>query len=416
MTIAEKILARASGNDSVKPGQYVTANIDKAVSHEAFAAVVQNLDAAGIKKVWDPDRIIVALDHYVPAPSLRAATIHQLVRYGIEKFSLKHYYGENAGVVHQVMMEKGHVAPGELIVGTDSHTCTYGALGAAGCGIGVSEMTWTMATGKLWFRVPETIGCRLEGDLQKSVTAKDMILKIAGDYGAEIAQYKCVEFIGPTARNMSMAGRITMCNMSVEIGAKFAIFPPDEITRAFLRERGVSHDEEWDFDSDVTAENGITLDVTSLEPQVACPHTVDNVVPVTEARGIRIQQAVLGSCTNGQLDDFHLAAEILRGKTVHPKTRLLVVPTSGEVYRSAMADGTLAILSGAGGIILNPGCGPCFGGHLGLLGPGENCLTTTNRNFKGRMGSDQAGVYLASPATVAASAILGEIADPRECR
>ncbi|MEW6262292.1 MAG: 3-isopropylmalate dehydratase large subunit [Thermodesulfobacteriota bacterium] len=414
MTLAEKILARASGRDRVKPGEYVTARIDQAVCHEALAAVALNLEAAGVKGVWDPDRIIVALDHYVPAPTQRAAAIQQLVRQSVQKYGLRHYYAENAGVVHQVMVEKGHVRPGELIVGTDSHTCTYGALGAAACGIGFSEMAWAAATGELWFRVPETIFFHLDGRLDPPLTSKDVSLKIAGEYGAEFAQYKSVEFHGPAARAMSVAGRMTMCNMSVEIGAKFGFFPPDETTWTYLKARGLERPEDLDRPAEPPPDRAIGLDLTSLEPQVARPHQVDNVVPVSRANGVVIHQAVLGSCTNGRLEDLKLAADILRGRKVAPGVRLLVSPASREVYRAALADQTLAVLVEAGAIILNPGCGPCFGGHMGLLAPGEVCLTSTNRNFKGRMGSDQAEIYLASPATVAASAAFGRITDPRE--
>ncbi len=414
MTSAESILARASGNERVGPGEYVSANIDKAMCNEGFAAVFMNLGAVGVKGIWDPERVIVIMDHYVPAPTERAATIHQLVRAGVEQMGITHFYDERNGIAHQVMMEQGHVLPGELIVGTDSHTCTYGALGAASCGIGFSEMAYVLATGRLWFRVPDTIRFELKGGLEPPLTSKDVMLKIAGDNSAEMAQYKSVEFTGAGARDMSVEARMTMSNMSIEIGAKFCFFETDEKAAAYLTEKCGGGCEPLVFDKDAPISSIHEMDMSGLEPQVSLPHTVDNVKPVSQLDTIEIQQAILGSCTNGRLEDLQLAAGFLAGKQVHPKVRLLVIPASWNVYRQAMGDGTLRVIIDAGGIVLNPGCGPCFGSYGGLLGPGERCVSSTNRNFQGRMGSDRAEVYLASPATVAASAVRGYIADPRE--
>ncbi|HQG31761.1 MAG TPA: 3-isopropylmalate dehydratase large subunit [Deltaproteobacteria bacterium] len=414
MTLAERILARASGRKKVSPGEYVTAEIDKVMAHEAFAAVYMNLAAAGIRKIWDPDRVFVILDHYIPASTPRAASIHQLVRAGAKQYGIMNIYRENEGIAHQVMMEKGNVLPGELVLGTDSHTCTYGALAAASCGIGISEMTYVFATGRLWFQVPETIRFILTGELAFPLTSKDVILKLAGEYSAEVAQYKSIEFSGPAAEKMDMSSRMTMTNMSVELGAKFSFFSVDEKTVDYLKGRTDSRISLLESDDKGSACQTYEVCLDDLEPQVAKPHSVDNVVPVSELKGTVIHQALLGSCTNGRLDDLHLAAELIKGKTVHPDVRLLVIPASKEVYRSALEDGTLAVLLDAGGLILNPGCGPCFGAHMGLLAPGEKCISSTNRNFKGRMGSDQAEVFLASPATVIASAIQGCIADPRD--
>ncbi|MFH1137866.1 MAG: 3-isopropylmalate dehydratase large subunit [Pseudomonadota bacterium] len=412
MTLAERILARAAGLDRVKPFQYVTARIDKAVAHEAFAAVFLNLVGAGVQKIWDPDRVVVALDHYIPAPSERAASIHQLVRQGVAKYGIRHYYGENAGVAHQVMMENGHARPGELIIGADSHTCTYGALGAAATGVGVSEMSLALYTGTLWFQVPETVRFRLDGALRPPVASKDLILKIAGDYSAEVAQYKSVEFTGPAAEQMELSDRMAMSNMSVEIGAKFGLFEPDAKTWAYLgAEPGP---EDWRIDNGSTVSAEYRLNVDELEPMVALPHQVDRTAPARELKDIAIQQVVLGSCTNGRLEDLAAAAAILQGRRVAPGVRLLASPASRTVYRRAIDSGVLQTLIDAGAIVLPPGCGPCFGAHSGMLAPGEKCLSTTNRNFKGRMGSDQAEIYLASPATAAASAVAGRIVDPRE--
>lgn len=414
MSIAETILAKAAGKDSVNPGEYITVDIDKFISHEAFAAVYMNLESCGVKQLNDPDRVVVVLDHYTPAPTERAASIHQLVKAGVDKFGIKHFYGQNAGIAHQVVMEKGHVLPGEIVLGADSHTCTYGALGVAASGVGFSEFTYAVATGKLWFRVPETVRFVLNGDINPPVSAKDIILYIAGKYSAEVAQYMSIEFTGPVASKLSVSSRITISNMAVEIGAKFGFFQPDQKTYDYLIQRNSKVDDTATFDIESPVFKTHEVDVTGIEPQLAVPHSVDNVLPVRQAENLEIHQAVLGSCTNGRLEDLKMAAEIINGHSVNPGTRLLVVPASMDIYQEAMRLGILDTLISAGGIILNPGCGPCFGGHMGLLAPGERCVSTTNRNFKGRMGSDKAEVYLASPATVIASAIKGVITDPRD--
>ena len=412
MTLAESILARASKRGKVTPGEYVTANIDKVMCHEAFALVGMALEKTGIREIWDPDNVHIILDHYMPASTPRAASIHKMVRAYAERFGIRNLYRENQGIAHQVMMENGNVLPGELILGTDSHTCTYGALSSASCGIGITEMAYVMATGKLWFQVPETIRFVLSGCMSFPLTSKDIILKIAGDYSSEIAQYKSVEFVGPATENMSISSRMTMSNMAVEIGAKFGFFHVDMKTLEYLKGRVAPSVEVPDLNDDEC--QTFYVDLNDLEPQVALPHSIDNVKPVSQVKGIEIHQAVLGSCTNGRLEDLQLAAELIKGKSIHPHVRLLVIPASKDVYRNAMEDGTLATLLDAGGVILNPGCGPCFGAQMGLLAPGERCISSTNRNFKGRMGSDQAEVYLASPATVIASAHRGCIADPRD--
>jgi homoaconitate hydratase family protein len=414
MTIAEKVLARASGKSSVKPGEYVTAKIDKFMCHEALAAVYLNLATIGISSIPHPEKVYVILDHYVPAPTQRAASIHQLVRNGVEKLGITHYYGERAGIAHQVMMEKGNVLPGDLIVGTDSHTCTYGALGAAATGIGISEMTYAMATGELWFRIPETIRFIMSGEMRRPITSKDVILKIAGDYSSEVAQYKSIEFTGTAAEAMSIDSRMTISNMSVEIGAKFGLFEFDNKALTYLQQRSVGKISGIVADKKAGYEKTYEMDVSHIEPQVALPHTVDNVKPVSQVKDVTIDQAVLGSCTNGRLEDLEVAASLLKGKKAHDRVRMLIIPASWNIYQKAMENGTLSTLVSAGGIVLNSGCGPCFGSYGGLLAPGERCISSTNRNFKGRMGSGQAEVYLASPATVAASAITGRITDPRE--
>ena len=414
MTIAEKILARASDRNVVSPGEYVTAQIDLAMAHEAIAQVFVSLLGIGLNKVWDPSRIVVLLDHYVPASTERYAEIHKLVRMAVKQWGLQHYYGERTGICHQVLPEKGHILPGLLIVGTDSHTTTYGALGAAGTGIGFSEMAYVLATGKLWFKVPETIKFHLIGIFPDMVYSKDLILFIAGKYSSQAAQYKSIEFHGPLAEEMSLASRMTMANMSVEIGAKFGFFVPDKKVVDFLKYRTSKPYPLIAPDANAQYEKTYEIDVYSLEPQVAFPYSVDNVHPISEVGDIKINQAFIGSCTNGRLEDLHAAAKILRGGQVHQDVRLYVAPASWEVYKLAIKDGTMETLVDAGAVIETSSCGLCFGAHQGLLASDEICIAAINRNFRGRMGSHKAQVYLASPATVAASALEGRIADPRK--
>jgi len=412
-TLAQKILARASGRGEVEPGQYVTANIDLAMMTDQMYAVFRMLVEAGIKKIWDPNKVVCLLDHYAPSPTVESAEVGKKTREVVKAFNIKNFYGERAGIAHQVLPERGWIVPGELIVATDSHTTTYGAFGAAGTGIGVSEMAYVLTTGTLWFKVPETIKFHMLGKLQPGVMSKDLILYIAGKYSTEIAQYKSVEFTGQVAQEMSLGSRMTMSNMAVEIGGKFGFFEPDEKVTQYLSHRTDKSFDLLKADEEAIYERIYEIDVSALEPQVAVPFAVDNVKSISEVGEVRVDQAVLGSCTNGRLEDLRIAAKILEGREVHPDTRLLVIPASAEVYKEAVKEGILSVLIEAGGVICNPGCGPCFGAHMGLLASGETCVASINRNFKGRMGSPESKVYLASPATVAASAIEGKIADPR---
>lgn len=414
LTLAEKVLARAAGRKAVRPGEFVTAQLDFALVHDIFAAqVFQLLESVGVDEVWDPDRVAVVIDHLVPAPSGAAAELHQRIREYARRFGIRHFYDAGEGICHQLLVERGHARPGRLMVGTDSHTTTYGALAAAGTGIGTSEMVYVLATGRLWFRVPETIRFDLVGSLPDGVGWKDVILYVAGRFGSDVAQYRSVEFAGPAAEWVDLPGRLSMCNMAVEIGAKFGMFASDHVTQAFLTRAGATGWEDLRPDGDAAYAAVHTVPLSGLVPQVALPHAVDRVRPVAEVEGTPVDQAFIGSCTNGRLEDLEEAARILRGRRVHPRVRLLVAPASRQVYRQALESGILSALVDAGALILPPGCGPCFGGHGGLLGPGERCIGTHNRNFVGRMGSPQAEIYLASPATVAASALAGCIADPR---
>ena len=318
------------------------------------------------------------------------------------------------GICHQVMIEKGHARPGMLVVGTDSHTTTYGAIGAFSTGIGATEMAAVWATGKLWLKVPETIKINITGDPPNLITSKDIILYIVGEIRSDGANYKAMEFYGETIEKMSIESRLTISNQSMEAGAKAAIIPPDEKTIEYVKSRTKEPFEIIRSDDDANYEKTLSFDVSNLEPMVACPHTVDNVKPVREVAGLSIDQAVLGSCTNGRLEDLELAAKIIDGKNIHKDVRLIVVPASREIYLKAIEKGVIQKLVKAGAIIINPGCGPCLGAHQGVLASGERAITSTNRNFKGRMGSPDSEVYLASPATVAASSIKGEITDPRD--
>jgi 3-isopropylmalate/(R)-2-methylmalate dehydratase large subunit len=414
MTFAEKILARKSGKERVEPGDIVTARPDICLSHDNTAAIAKTFAKIGVERVFDPDRLVFILDHCTPAADSKHAENHKTIREFVKAHRVRNFYDINTGICHQVLPEKGHVVPGELVVGSDSHTTTHGAFGALAIPIGRSEMAATWATGELWFRVPQTIKITLAGSFLPRVGAKDLILRIIGDVGAAGADYRSVEFTGPLASAMTIPQRMTMCNMTIEMGAKCGSFDLDDTTRAWLRGRVTKEYTEVHADPDAACEQLLTYDASGLVPQVACPHRVDNVKPVGEVAGTRIDQVVIGTCTNGQLEDLHAAAEILKGRSKADGVRLLVFPGSMETYRAALDDGTLATFLDGGALVLNPNCGPCLGAHEGALASGEVCFSTTNRNFKGRMGNPDSEIYLGSPATAAASAIRGEIADPRD--
>lgn len=410
LTLAEKILSRASGEEA-RAGDTVIARVDRLMGHEGFRLVAGVLNQAGVSRLWDPERVVIILDHAVPAPDEATAEGHSFIRKQVEKFGIRTFYDTRGGISHQVMCEKGHVAPGELVVGTDSHSTMYGALGAAGTGIGFTEAAYVCATGTLWFTVPESLRFRLNGRLGPGVMSKDLMLHLARRFTVEGAQYRSVEWCGEGAASLSVESRMTMANMAVEIGAKFGFFEPDESTFAYLEEHGRPRDAYQPVLPDADAEYEAVHDVElgTIEPQVACPHSPDNVRPVSELRGQRVDQALLGSCTNARIEDLRIAAEYLRGRTIARHVRMYVSPASTDVYRQAMREGLLEDFLEAGAVVLNPGCGACFGKHAGLLGAGEVCISSTNRNFQGRMGSAQAQVFLASPLTVAASAVAGEI-------
>lgn len=415
MTLAERILARAAGKAEVKAGEFVVAEIDRALMHDIFAAgVFDLLGEVGYDRVFDPDRTVVVIDHMVPAPTAEAAALHVRIREYVGRFGIKWFYDAGEGICHQLMPEQGHVRPGDLIVGTDSHTTTYGALGAGGTGIGTSDMVYALATGRIWLRVPETIRYEFTGELHRSVTWKDVILHIAGKFGADSAQYKSMEFGGPGVATADMSSRLTVSNMAVEVGAKFGLFAADEVTAAYLSRHPHIDARPFGPDPDAVYETVHEISLSDLSPQVALPSEIDNVSSVEDAAGMVINQAFIGSCTNGRIEDLRAAAAILHGRKIAPNVRLLVAPASREVFQEALATGVISSLVDAGATILASGCGPCFGGHGGLLGAGETCIGTHNRNFIGRMGSADAKIMLGSPATVAASALAGRVADPRE--
>ncbi|MBP7067087.1 MAG: 3-isopropylmalate dehydratase large subunit [Methanothrix sp.] len=409
-TISQKILSRASGYDGMaEPGEIVEAEIDYAMSHDGTSVLaIRSFREMGSEKVWDPDRVVVPYDHIVPANNETAADLQREVRNWAREQNISHFFDCGTGVCHQVFPEQGFALPGTLLVGADSHSCTYGAFGAFGTGVGATDMAEIYSAGRLWFRVPETIGIKVEGRLAPFVSAKDIALQVIGDLGADGATYKAVEYIGPAIEGLSISGRMTLCNLGVEMGAKAAIVPPDEKTDEWLRGRARQPYTQVFSDPD-SYQQQYDYDVTELEPQVAAPFRVDNVRPVSELAGLKIDQAFIGTCTNGRLEDLEAAARILKGKRVRART--LVIPASREVLLDALKKGIIQTLVEAGAMIGPPGCGPCLGAHMGVLAEGEVCVSTSNRNFPGRMGKGGL-VYLASPATVAASALQGRLAVP----
>uniref|UniRef100_A0A7V0Z5R8 3-isopropylmalate dehydratase large subunit n=1 Tax=candidate division WOR-3 bacterium TaxID=2052148 RepID=A0A7V0Z5R8_UNCW3 len=412
MTIVEKILSRASGKKKVIPNEIVMARVDVAMSHENADVVLKSFLEIGVKKVWDPEKIVILFDHRIPAESEKTATTHKRIREFVKEQGIKNFYDLKEGICHQVLPEFGHCRPGEVLVGTDSHTTTHGAFGTFATGIGGTEMAGVWATGELWLKVPESFKIIVKGDFRRYVSAKDLILYIIGQLKADGADYKSVEFCGPAISNMSISSRMVLTNLSMEMGAKNAFVLPDEKTIEFIKTRTDKSFEVILPDKDADYAQTLEFDVTDLESQIACPHSVDNVKPVKDVAGLKVHQVLIGSCTNGRLEDLKVAAEILEGKKVYPDVRLLVIPASRRVYLEALKAGYIEIFVKAGALVLNPGCGPCLGAHQGLLAPGEVCLSTTNRNFKGRMGSPESFIYLASPATAAFTAIKGEITEP----
>jgi homoaconitate hydratase family protein len=412
-TLTEKILGRKAGKD-VQAGEVITVSPDVILSHDNSAAIIKEFRKLGVKKVKAPEKIVIVLDHIVPASDEKYAQNHKSIREFVAEQGIPNFFDINAGICHQVLPEQGFALPGKVIVGSDSHTPSYGALGAFATGIGRTETACTWATDEIWLRVPETMRIDLSGRFRAGVFAKDLSLKLIGDNGAEMANYRAVEFAGPAAGDLSVGARLTLANMSAEMGAKNGYFAPDEKTLKWLEGRARGPFVVALSDPDARYESVLAYELGTLGPQVACPHTVDNVKPVAAVAGKLVNQVLIGTCTNGRLEDLEAAAAIFKGRKVHPSVRVLVIPASWEVYREALKSGALAVLVDAGCVILNSGCGPCLGAHEGLMAAGEVCLSTSNRNFRGRMGHRDSEIYLASPATAAATAVTGVITDPRE--
>jgi 3-isopropylmalate/(R)-2-methylmalate dehydratase large subunit len=425
MTLVEKILAQATGQASVKVGDVVEPGVGLAMSHENAALVINQFNEiykeTGLAaKVWEVSKIAIIFDHRVPAESPKTATNQKKIREFVAKQGITKFHdirGDEGGICHQILPENGYVLPGSVIVGTDSHTTTHGALGAFAFGIGATEMASVWVLGRvLNVEVPGTIKVSFNGHLPKGVYPKDLILFLIGKISAEGANFKVFEFHGEVIRRMPTSGRLTICNMAVEAGATAGLVPPDKETLRYLKqEAGVTGKiDVFGPDPDAVYEQTIEIDVSQLSPQIAFPHTVDNVKPIKEAEGIPIQQIVVGSCTNGRLDDLEIIAKTLKGKKIAANVRMLVFPASFRIYLQALKKGYIEDIVKAGAVMMNPGCGPCLGVHQGALADGDKALATTNRNFKGRMGNPDAEVYLCSPATAAASALTGVISDPRK--
>ncbi|HEY3341092.1 MAG TPA: aconitase/3-isopropylmalate dehydratase large subunit family protein [Anaerolineae bacterium] len=439
-TFAEKALARAAGQTSVATGQIVDARPDTILSHDNTGAIFRIFKQLGIERVKDPDRLCIALDHAVPAPTTQHAQNHADARAFAEQQGVRHFFEVGRGICHQVLSEEAMVLPGQLILGADSHTTHYGWMGAFGAGIGRSEVAALWAMGELWLRVPDSIKVTLEGELPPGVTSKDFCLQLIGDLGADGGLYSSVEFHGSGIRALSVASRMVIPNMMAEFGAKNAYLPPDEKVFEYLSGALMRRFENGDWrldgsdgsattlesissyleshalypDADATYRTEVRYDARALEPMIAKPHRVDNVAPLSALKGTRIQQAFLGTCTNGRLEDIAAACEVVKGKHIARGTRFLVIPASSEILKEATARGYISTLLDAGAVIGVPGCGPCMGNHMGVPATGEVTISTANRNFRGRMGTREAEIYLASPAVVAASAIAGCISSPQD--
>ncbi|MBW1678444.1 MAG: 3-isopropylmalate dehydratase large subunit [Deltaproteobacteria bacterium] len=415
-TITEKILAAHAGRDTVTPGELINVRIDMALANDITAPIAIDLfEKSRVDAVFDPERIALVPDHFVPNKDVRSAIQVQAMRAFARKYHIKYFFelGE-MGIEHVLLPEQGLVLPGDVVIGADSHTCTYGALGAFATGVGSTDIAATMITGDAWFKVPESIKLVYHGQRREWVVGKDLILYTIGDIGVDGATYKAMEFTGDVIRALPVADRMTMANMAIEAGAKSGIISPDEATLDYIRPRAKRPFECYTSDPDATYTEVRTYDVSNIEPQVAFPYLPENTRGISAVDTIPIDQAVIGSCTNGRIEDLRLAARILNGRTIDKNVRLIIIPATPAVYRQAMAEGLLEIFLAARGIVSPPTCGPCLGGFMGILGPGERAVSTTNRNFVGRMGHPSSEVYLANPAVAAASAVLGRIGGPDE--
>ena len=416
MTMTQKILAAHAGLPEVKAGDLIEAKLDLVLGNDVTTPVaVSVFDKAGFTRVFDKDKIAIVLDHYTPCKDIKSAQLCKTARDFARRFQITHFFDVGqVGIEHALLPEKGIVAPGELIIGADSHTCTYGALGAFSTGVGSTDMAAGMASGENWFRVPSAIKVVLTGKMRPYVSGKDVILHLIGLIGVDGALYKSIEFTGEGVKNLTMDDRFTIANMAIEAGGKCGLFPSDEKTLAYCRDHNSPDAKLIAPDAGATYERIVRIDVSNMEPQVSCPHLPENTKPVSEVKDVTVNQVVIGSCTNGRISDMRDAAEVLKGRKVAKGVRCIVLPATPTIWRQAMKEGLFDIFTDAGCIVGPPTCGPCLGGHMGILGDGERCIATTNRNFRGRMGSLEAEVYLASPCTAAASAVTGVITSPEK--
>jgi 3-isopropylmalate/(R)-2-methylmalate dehydratase large subunit len=416
LTITEKILAAHSDADQVKPGQIIRVRVDLALANDITAPLaIEQFEAVGAGKVFDPDRIALVLDHFSPAKDIKSAEQCKLVRQFAKKHAIRHFYeGGAAGVEHALLPEQGLVLPGELILGADSHTCTYGALGAFATGVGSTDLAAALITGETWLKVPASIKFVLKGKRRPWVEGKDLILRIIGDIGVDGARYQAMEFCGDGVADLPMSGRFTMTNMAIEAGAKNGIFAADKVSREYVSGRAERPFTAYESDADAEYVEVREYDLSAIEPQVALPHLPENSIPVSEVGRVSLDQVIIGSCTNGWIEDMRAAAEILKGRKVASDVRLIIIPATPTIYRQCMTEGLTDIFLDAGAVVSPPTCGPCLGGYMGVLAKGERALATTNRNFVGRMGHPESEVYLANPYLAAASAVLGRIGGPEE--
>ena len=415
MNLAEKILAAHTDRKQVSPGEFVNARVDVILANDITAPIaIREFKKIGVSRVFDPKKIVMVLDHFMPNRDIASAEMAKIVREFCGEQKAVFFEVGKAGIEHVVLPEQGITFPGQVVIGGDSHTCTYGAVGAFATGVGSTDLAAAMATGDLWMKVPTTIKFVYHGNLERWVGGKDLILHTIGDIGVDGALYSAMEFTGEAIDALSMDGRFTMANMTIEAGGKVGLFRVDNKTQLYIKSRAQQPYNVYEPDSDAEYAKVIEYDVTGLEPQVAFPHLPANTRPVSQAGNIKIDQAIIGSCTNGRIDDLKVAAQIFKGKKVHPGVRCIVIPGSQQVYAEALNEGLIAIFIKADAAVSTPTCGPCFGGHMGVLAEGERCVSTTNRNFVGRMGHPKSEVYLANPAVAAASAVLGRIAHPDE--
>ena len=416
MTMTQKILAAHAGLDSVTPGQLIQAKLDIVLGNDITTPVAINeFNKNGFNRVFDKDKIAIVLDHFVPNKDIKAAEQSKQCREFACQHCVSHFYDVGKmGIEHALLPEQGIVTAGDCIIGADSHTCTYGALGAFSTGVGSTDMAAGMATGTAWFKVPAAIRFNLTGKLPANCSGKDVILTIIGKIGVDGALYKSMEFVGDGVASLSMDDRLCICNMAIEAGAKNGIFPVDDVTRAYLEGRSERPGVEYSADPDAEYEQTIEIDLSKIVPTVACPHLPENTHPAAELGDIKIDQVVIGSCTNGRMEDMETAYRILKGKTVAPGVRCIIIPATMQIYRECVERGYVTAFIDAGAVVSTPTCGPCLGGYMGILAEGERCVATTNRNFVGRMGHVKSEVYLASPATAAASALTGRITAPKE--